>query len=90
MATKPRIEIVFRRGRPVAAFFHLREGVSGKSGRTISLGAQLTAHYDASGHPVGLELALPTQVRLGDVNDALRELSSGPVEESDLVPLRSV
>jgi hypothetical protein len=85
---KPRIEIVFRRGRPVAAFFHLREGTSGKSGRTIAIRPQMTAHYDDAGHPTGLELSLPTRASALEVNDALRELSGDPVEDADLVPLR--
>ncbi len=87
---KPRVEIVFKKGRPVAAFFHLRAGANGKTGRTIAIRPQMTAHYDAAGHPIGLELALPTQAELPAINEALRELSSDPVGEADIVALRLV
>jgi hypothetical protein len=86
---KPRLEIVFRKGRPVAAFFHLKEGASGKTGRTIPIRPSMTAHYDDSGLPIGLELPLPTAVPLEHLNEALRELGSEGVGEADILALRT-
>lgn len=87
---KPRIEIVFRRGKPTSAFFHISEAGSGKSGRQITIRPTLVAHYDDAGHPSGLEVPLPLAVALWQVNDALRELGAPSVEETDLAPLRSL
>lgn len=85
---KPRIEIVFKRGKPTVAFFHLGAGPTNKSGKHIAIRPTFVAHYDEAGHPSGLEVLLPLQASLLDVNDALRELGSPPVEEADLAPLR--
>jgi hypothetical protein len=83
-----RVEVVFRRGRPVAAFFHLKKDVQGKSGRQIMVRPQMTAHFDDGGHPVGLEIQLPDKLDLLVINDVLRELGADPVVEADLAPLR--
>ncbi len=87
---KPRLEIVFRKGKPVAAFFHLRAEASGKSGRTVPIRPPMTAHYDETGLPIGLEVPLPTSVPLHLLNEALRELGAPPVAEADIVALRMV
>jgi hypothetical protein len=86
---KPRLEIVFRKGKPVAAFFHLKEGASGKTGRTIPIRPPMTAHYDESGLPIGLEMPLPTAVPLEHLNEALRGLGSEVVGEADILALRT-
>lgn len=87
---KPRIEIVFRKGKPTAAFFHLRETGSGKSGRQIPIRPPMVAHYDAAGHPSGLEVPLPLTVNLAQINEALREIGGEAVLEADLEPLRTL
>ena len=74
---KPRIEVMFRKGKPIAAFFHLRESESGRSGRQIAIRAPMVAHYDASGVPSGLEVPLPLSVHLLQINEALREIGGG-------------
>lgn len=87
--SKPSIDIIFKKGRPVAAFLKLRSDVGGRSHRTVPLRPTITAHYDAAGLPVGLELALPWDGSLTELNDALREVGGGAVEASDLVALRA-
>ena len=87
---RPRVEIVFRKGKPVAAFLHLREGASGKSGRTIPIRPPMTAHYDDAGLPIGLEVPLPTTVPLPLLNEALRELGAPGLDEQDFLALRMV
>jgi hypothetical protein len=87
---KPRIEIIFRKGKPTSAFFHILEEKSGKSRRQIAIRPTLVAHYDDAGHPSGLEVPLPLAVAVWQINDALRELGSPPVDDSDLAPLRSL
>lgn len=83
-----RVEVVFKKGRPVAAFFHLKEKASGKSGRQIHVRPNMTAHFDEAGHPVGLEIHLPDKLDLLSINDVLRELGASPVTEAELAPLR--
>lgn len=87
---KPRVEIVFRKGKPVAAFLHLREGEKGRSGRTIPIRPPMTAHYDDAGLPIGLEVPLPTAVPLLLINEALRELGAEALGEDDVMALRMV
>lgn len=86
----PRVEIVFRKGKPVAAFLHLRERTSGKAGKTISLRPNVTAHFDALGIGIGLELALPVDVDLMTLNGILHDLDGGKLLERDLEQLRQL
>lgn len=88
--SKPRIEIVFKRGKPTAAFFHVREDSMGRTSRHIPIRRSFVAHYDEAGHPSGLEVPLPLVASAFQVNDALREIGAGQVDESDLAPLRSL
>ncbi len=87
---KPRIEIVFRKGRPTSAFLHLKDGVSGKSGRQIPIRPPMVAHYDGAGHPSGLEIPLPLTVHVLQINEALRELGAEPIDEASLEPLQKL
>lgn len=87
---KPRIEIIFKRGKPTSAFFHLKEGESGKSGRQIQIRPAFVAHYDGAGHPSGLEVRLPLHASMIEVNEALHEIGAGPIDEASLAPLRLV
>lgn len=87
---KPRIEIVFKRGKPTAAFFHVKEESTGRTSRHISIRRSFVAHYDEAGHPSGLEVPLPLVATAFQVNDALREIGGELVEEADLAPLRSL
>lgn len=90
---RPRLEIVFRKGRPVAAFFHLRDDSPGKTGRQLPLqagknAAAMFAHYDDHGKPTGLEVPLPLgAVTLALLNEALREIGAGAVTEGDVAGL---
>jgi hypothetical protein len=86
----PRIEVVFKKGKPVAVFLHLRERTSGKSGKTISLRPNVTAHFDGAGLGVGVELALPVDLDLMTLNGILHDLDAGRLEERDLDQLRQL
>lgn len=86
--SKPHIDVVFKKGRPVAAFLNLRADVLGRSHRTVPLRPTITAHYDVSGLPIGLELALPWDGSLTELNDALREVGGGALEAVDVIALR--
>lgn len=88
MPDKPRVEIVFRKGKPVAVFLHLKADVSGRTGRTIPIRPPMTAHYDDAGHPVGLELPLPMTLTTAAINEALRELGSAELSDGDLLGVR--
>jgi hypothetical protein len=88
VVAETRVEVIFKKGRPVAAFFHLGGAEKGKSGRQIHVRPNMTAHFDASGHSVGLEIKLPAKLELLQVNEVLRELGASPVTEADLAGVR--
>ena len=85
---KPRIEIVFRKGIPVAAFLDFSEEGSGRSKRQIAIRPPMVAHYDEKGSPSGLDIPLPLTASLRAINEALNELGQSPIQESDLAPLK--
>lgn len=89
MADKPRVEILFRKGKPVAACFHLHADVEQGARRTIPIRPPLTALYDVAGRAVGLELPLPTTLSVAVINEVLRELGGGEIAEADLVSMRA-
>jgi len=89
MPIKPRVEIVFKRGKPVSAFLHLRENPTGPR-KTIAIRPPMTAHYDSVGQAVGLEIPLPTTVSTAAINEALHELGAEEVSDAELLGLRMV
>jgi hypothetical protein len=83
------LEVTYRHGQPVAAYFYLPRETPSKSVRTRRVEPGMIVDLDARGRPLGIEITAPGQLTLTVLNRLLRELGCDPVRRSDLAPLRA-
>ena len=84
---QPYLEVTFRRGRPLAAYYYLARRPSDKSHRTERAGHGILIDYTSDGRPIGLELTAPAAVTLDEVNEVLARLGQPTAVAEDLAPL---
>jgi uncharacterized protein YuzE len=84
---EPYLEVTFRHGRPIAAYYYLPRGANQKSVRTRRAEPGLVIDFTAEGQAIGIEITTPTQVSLAALNAVLRELGQAPASQADLAPL---
>lgn len=83
------LEVTYRRGRAVAAYYYLPRRPGQKSYRTEQIEAGILVDYSRSGRPIGIELTAPQRVTLARMNRLLRALGQPTLKAGDLAPLRS-
>jgi hypothetical protein len=83
------LEVTYRHGRLLAAYFYLPRLTQQKSVRTQRVGPGLIIDLAADDHPIGIEITAPTQLTLATLNHVLSELGCPPVESADLAPLQA-
>jgi hypothetical protein len=81
------LEVTFRKGRPLAAYFYLPRRDGDRSVRTERVAGGLVVDFSADGRPIGIEITAPSRLVLGDLNKVLSNLGQGPVAREDLAPL---
>ena len=81
------LEVTFRHGRPMAAYYYLPRRPGQKSYRTRKAEAGLLIDYSRGGRPIGIEITAPSKVTLAAVNRVLRVLGFAPVKREELAPL---
>ena len=83
------LEVTFRRGRPLAAYYYLPRRVGEKSYRTIRVEPGMVVDLGRKGRPIGIEITAPTRVSLAAINRVLREFGFATLMSADLAPLRA-
>ena len=86
---EPYLEVTFRRGRPVAAYYYLPRRPGEKSCRTTRVEPGMVVDYSRSGRPIGIEITAPTKLTLAALNRVLRKLGFAAIRRADLAPLRA-
>ena len=81
------LEVTYRKGRPVAAYYYLPRRDDDKSARTEQVGGGLLVDYSSDGRPIGTEISSPSRLDLGELNDVLTKLGQERVRPEDLAPL---
>ncbi len=81
------LEVTFRRGRPIAAYYYLPRRPGEKSYRTRRVEPGLVIDFGRSGRPLGIEITAPDRVSVAAINRVLRALGLGPIRRADLRPL---
>ena len=84
---EPYLEVTFRRGRPVAAYYYLPRRPGQRSHRTVQAAPGVLVDYGRGGRPIGLEITAPTKVSLDTLNQVLLSLGMAPLEQKDFAPL---
>jgi hypothetical protein len=83
------LEVTYRHGQPLAAYFYLPRQARQKSVRTRRVEPGLIIDLSATGLPLGIEITAPALVTLTILNRVLRDLGCAPVRRADLAPLRA-
>jgi len=81
------LEVTYRKGRIVAAYFYLSRREGDKSVRTERVDGELLVDFSSDGRPIGIEISSPSQFRLSALNQALARLGQEQVRPEDLAPL---
>lgn len=84
---EPYLEVTFRRGNPIAAYYYLQRRPGQKSFKTRRAEAGMLIDFGRSGEPIGIEITAPSKLTLTAINRVLRELGLPPLSRSDLGPL---
>jgi hypothetical protein len=83
----PYLQVTFRRGHPVAAYYYLPRQGNPKSVRARRVEPGLVVDFTAEGQPIGIEITAPAKVSLVTLNALLRELGQAPASEADFAPM---
>ena len=81
------LEVTFRHGRPVAAYFYLPRRPGQKSYRTRRAESGLLIDFSRGGRPIGIEITSPSKISLAAVNRVLKTLGLSTIKRADLAPL---
>lgn len=84
---EPYLEVTFRHGRPVAAYYYLPRRPGQKGDRTRRVEPGLVVDFARGGQPIGIEITTREKVSVTAVNRLLRELGFSPVTRADRAPV---
>src|SRR5438093_11656019 len=83
------LEVTFRGGRPIAAYYYLPRRAGEKSFRTARVEPGLIIDYGRGGNPIGIEITAPSKLSLLAIKRVLKGLGLAAVTRTDLAPLRA-
>ena len=83
------LEVTFRRGRPLAAYYYLPRRPGQRSSRTVKLESGLLADLDRRGRPIGIEITAPGKAAAAALNRVLAGFGLPGLGREDLRPLRA-
>lgn len=81
------LEVTFRHGRPVAAYYYLPRRADQKSARTQRVEPGMVIDFAADGQAIGIEITAPDLLSLPELNAVLEQLGCAPATEADLAPV---
>jgi len=81
------LEVTFRRGKPIAAYYYLPRHSCQKSYRTMIADPGMVVDFSKQGKPIGIEITAPSKITLSSINRILRGLGFARINSSDLAPL---
>jgi len=81
------LEVTYRQGRAIAAYYYLPRRPGQRSVRTRRVEAGLLIDYTRGGRPIGVEITTPGTLSVAAFNRVLRELGLPPVKRADMAPL---
>lgn len=81
------LEVTYRKGRPLAAYYYLPRRDGEKSVRTERADGGLLVDFSADGRAIGIEIASPSRLDVAGLNELLSRLGHEPVRPEDVAPL---
>lgn len=86
---EPYLEVTFRRGRPIAAYYYLPRRPGQKSYRSVRIEPGMVVDFGRGGKPIGIEITAPERTSQVTLNRVLKQFGLPTVKSSDLAPLRA-
>ena len=83
------LEVTYRKGRPLAAYYYLPRRDGDRSARTERAEGGLVIDYSCDGRAIGIEITSPSRLKLSQLNGVLERLGHEPVADAELAPLAS-
>lgn len=81
------LEITYRQGKPVAAYYYLPRQPGDFSARSVIGEAGLITDFAPDGRPIGIEISSPSSITLASINAALTAVRQPPAVADDIAPL---
>ncbi len=85
--SQPYLEVTFRYGRAIAAYYYLPRKAGQKSYRSVRYEPGLIVDFSRAGVPIGIEITAPEMVTLRAVNRVLSQVGLATIKRADLAPL---
>jgi hypothetical protein len=79
------LEVTFRGGEPLAAYFYLPRQSGDRSAAEKKHGPGLLVDLTEDGRPIGIEITVPATAKA--MNEILATYGLGPISEEELAPL---
>ncbi|MEX0718587.1 MAG: hypothetical protein WD066_18485 [Planctomycetaceae bacterium] len=81
------LEVTFRKGKPLAAYYYLPRRAEETSVRTQRFDGGFVVDYASDGCAIGIEILSPGQFDIAQWNRVLESLGQEPIPREDLAPL---
>ena len=83
------LDVTFRKGKVMTAYFYLPRNPGEKSQRTEQHGEGILIDYSKDGRPIGIEFTVPDQISalLQQLNQVLTQQNVAPIQPIELFPL---
>ena len=81
------LQIIFRNGKPFAAYLYLPRATDERSVRSEEVEHGMVIDYGLSDHSIGVELTAPGLVTLDHLNKVLKRFDMPPMREEELALL---
>ena len=81
------LEVTFRNGMPLAAYYYLPRKSDDKCSRVEKHGTGLLVDLTADGRPLGIEITVPASVTVDSLNEVLEFYGLHPIDSDELAPL---
>lgn len=82
------LEVTFRGGHPLAAYYCLPRKPGDRSKRVEKRGPGLLVDLTEDGRLIGIEITIPALVTLDSVNDVLTSYGFAAIDAAELRPLQ--
>ena len=80
------LEVTYRRGRPLAAYYYLPRRDADVAVRSEPHPHGLVVDHAEDGRPIGIEITTPAGLVLADLNQLLANVGQPPIDRADLAP----
>lgn len=81
------LEVTYRHGKILAAYYHVPHEPALKSARTERIEPGLIVDIAANGDPLGIEITAPSLLTLSLMNRVLESIGCAPASPADIEPL---